>query len=197
MAKITAPFLSLGASGSIAKTLVAGTWKGIKTMRSYAVPTNPRSAAQVAQRETLAMVLAMWQTTVRSESNILAWNRAAQALGNKQSGVNAFVSNLVKAWNASEGASGTYTYSVYGGSAFNALYPLGHTFDVSNTKVAVVTEIADSTGSLAIALAELPAEAPLALDESCPNNKDFYRVAVVIDSVEYWVSGVLPAPVAT
>jgi hypothetical protein len=197
MAKITAPFLSLGASGSIAKTLVAGTWKGIKTMRSYAVPTNPRSAAQVAQRETLAMVLAMWQTTVRSESNILAWNRAAQALGNKQSGVNAFVSNLVKAWNASEGAPATYTYSVYGGSAFNALYPLGYTFDLANVTVGAVTKFTDTLGCLGIYLAALPAEPPLLLDESCPNNQDFYRVAVVIGSVEYWVSGVLPAPVAT
>jgi len=196
MAKITAPFLSLGASGSIAKTLVAGTWKGIKTMRSYAVPTNPRSAAQVAQRETLAMVLAMWQTTVRSESNILAWNRAAQALGNKQSGVNAFVSNLVKAWNASEGAPATYTYSVYGGSAFNALYATGHTFALSDSKVAAVTELHDDAGFLVINGAQLPAGEPVASDALYPNSKAFYRVAVQIGSVEFWVSGVLPAPVA-
>lgn len=50
MAKLTGPFFSLGASGAIAKTLVAFPWKGLNCLRKYVVPANPNTQPQQDQR---------------------------------------------------------------------------------------------------------------------------------------------------
>ena len=50
MAKLTGPCFSLRASGQLAKTLVYFGWKGLNVLRSYVVPANPRTTAQVAHR---------------------------------------------------------------------------------------------------------------------------------------------------
>lgn len=46
MAKLNAPLFSFGASGAIAKALVYFGWKGLDVVRSYIVPTNPKSKPQ-------------------------------------------------------------------------------------------------------------------------------------------------------
>ncbi|GAJ21972.1 unnamed protein product, partial [marine sediment metagenome] len=50
MAKLKAPFLSLGASGALGKSIVAFPWKGIDCLREYVIPANPKSTLQLAQR---------------------------------------------------------------------------------------------------------------------------------------------------
>lgn len=50
MAKTTAPLLSMGASGTIGKTLVHASWKGRKYARQHVVPANPNTSAQQAVR---------------------------------------------------------------------------------------------------------------------------------------------------
>jgi hypothetical protein len=50
MAIVTAPLFSLGASGSIAKTLTYFPWKGLRCVRQRVVPANPNSSAQQVQR---------------------------------------------------------------------------------------------------------------------------------------------------
>jgi len=50
MAKLKAPLLSLGAAGAIGKSLVFFNWKGLDVVREYVVPSNPQTAAQIAQR---------------------------------------------------------------------------------------------------------------------------------------------------
>ena len=50
MAKLKAPLLSLGASGSIAKTLTFFNWKGINVVREWVSPANPNTALQQVQR---------------------------------------------------------------------------------------------------------------------------------------------------
>ncbi len=50
MAKLTAPLFSLSASGKLADALVYFAWKGLAVVRSYAVPSQPQTAAQVTQR---------------------------------------------------------------------------------------------------------------------------------------------------
>lgn len=50
MAKPTGPFLSLGASGSVAKTIVASKWKGRPYIRQHVIPANPNTVAQQSTR---------------------------------------------------------------------------------------------------------------------------------------------------
>lgn len=57
MAKLTGPFFSLGASGAIAKTLVAFPWKGLNCLRKYVVPANPNTTAQQTQRGYLRTIV--------------------------------------------------------------------------------------------------------------------------------------------
>lgn len=56
MAKVTAPFLSLSARGTIAGALTASNWKGINTMRIKGTPSNPRTLTQMAARAFFAAV---------------------------------------------------------------------------------------------------------------------------------------------
>lgn len=50
MATITAPLLSLGARGTIAKSITYSSWKGVSYARNRVIPANPNSTAQQAQR---------------------------------------------------------------------------------------------------------------------------------------------------
>lgn len=95
MAKTQAPLLSLGARGQIAKTIVASTWKGIKTMRQYVVPANPRTTAQVAHRTLFGDVVALWKSFITAPGDISAWNRLALQSGKPQSGFNIFTSGVL------------------------------------------------------------------------------------------------------
>jgi len=61
MARLTAPLLSLGASGSIAKSLVYSTWKGIPYARVHVIPANPKSTAQQEVRGVFATLTEMWK----------------------------------------------------------------------------------------------------------------------------------------
>jgi len=95
MAKTQAPLLSLGARGQIAKTIVASTWKGIKTMRQYVVPANPRTTAQVAHRTLFGNVVALWKTFITAAGDNSAWNRLALQSGKPLSGFNAFTASVL------------------------------------------------------------------------------------------------------
>jgi hypothetical protein len=95
MAKVKAPFLSLGASGKIAGTLVASSWKGLKTVREYVKPSNPRTAAQTTQRNLFSSAVAAFRNFLTNTTGRAAWNRSALATGNAQSGFNVAVKSLV------------------------------------------------------------------------------------------------------
>lgn len=56
MSKTTAPLLSFDARGSIAKSIVYSTWKGIKYARQHVVPANPKSTEQVLTRTAFTWV---------------------------------------------------------------------------------------------------------------------------------------------
>lgn len=53
MAKVSAPFLSLDASGTVASTLTASKWKGRNYMRLRIIPANPNTADQQEVRSIL------------------------------------------------------------------------------------------------------------------------------------------------
>ena len=61
MAKTTAPLLSFGGSGAIAKTQVYASWRGVKYARRYVVPSNPRSNEQTSTRSVFGWLNAVWK----------------------------------------------------------------------------------------------------------------------------------------
>lgn len=61
MAKTTAPALSFGASGQIAKTLVYGSWKGRAYARRHVVPSNPQSSEQTLTRNCFSFLQSVYK----------------------------------------------------------------------------------------------------------------------------------------
>jgi len=61
MARLTAPLLSLGASGAIGKALVFSSWKGIPYARRYVIPENPQTLAQQEVRGVFSTLNEMWK----------------------------------------------------------------------------------------------------------------------------------------
>jgi len=61
MSKTTAPLLSFGASGQIAKTQVYSTWKGRAYARRYVVPANPNTLDQQETRNTFKWLSNVWK----------------------------------------------------------------------------------------------------------------------------------------
>lgn len=95
MAKVTAPLLSFGARGQIAKTMVIGSWRGVRYAREYVVPANPRTTAQQAVRTLFAYLREMWKL---APSEVLAaWNSFAQ--GRPFTGMNKFIGENVRVLN--------------------------------------------------------------------------------------------------
>jgi hypothetical protein len=61
MAVLTAPLLSFGASGQIAKTQVYATWKGVPYARRHVIPANPQSTDQTMTRSVFAWLNDVWK----------------------------------------------------------------------------------------------------------------------------------------
>lgn len=95
MAKVIGPLFSFGASGKLAKTLIYSVWKGIKTVKQYVVPSNPKTDAQQTQRGFWKTVVDLWHSTNWNAADLTAWNLLASISGKIQSGFNQFVSLCV------------------------------------------------------------------------------------------------------
>jgi len=76
MATVTAPLLSFGASGQIAKSQVYSTWKGRPYVRRYVTPANPQSVDQMLTRDLFAWLNSTWK--VAPEDFRAAWTAAAK-----------------------------------------------------------------------------------------------------------------------
>ena len=89
MVRVTGPFLSLDARGTIASTLTASSWKGISYIRSRVIPHNPKSADQYSVRTVLTIGVSKWRfgTVTAVKKNF--WNSYAKGLG--ESGFNRFI----------------------------------------------------------------------------------------------------------
>lgn len=61
MAKPTGPLLSLGASGTLGKTMVFSRWKGRPYVRQHVIPANPQTAAQSLTRNAFAWTSGVWK----------------------------------------------------------------------------------------------------------------------------------------
>jgi len=87
MAKVTGPFMSVNSSGTLMKTLTAANWKGIKYIRGWFKPANPRTQAQVIQRTRFTKASASWKLEDQDTKD--AWNALAQ--GQAVSGRNLYI----------------------------------------------------------------------------------------------------------
>jgi hypothetical protein len=91
MARISGPFLSLGASGQVGSTVVASKWKGQPYLRQYVIPSNPQTAAQTATRSVFGWANEVWK---RAGPEFQApWDLFAQ--GQVKTGRNAFMGSMV------------------------------------------------------------------------------------------------------
>jgi len=93
MATVQSPLLSLGARGKIAGTLVFSTWKGLKTARQLVIPANPKSDAQIVQRDLFAAAVAFWRGFLVDATERTAWNLQASKEPTPMSGFNSYQSN--------------------------------------------------------------------------------------------------------
>ena len=129
MAKVSGPFMSVDASGTIYNTLTASIWKGRNYIRGYVRPTNPKTAAQLVVRTLLATAVAAWKGLVdvaplsgAGADSIYKdkWNIAAREVYPPISGFNYYVKEY-----CSTGAAPTIqatapkgTKSIHGSSSY-------------------------------------------------------------------------------
>lgn len=93
MAKVTAPLLSFGASGTIAKVQTYATWRGVPYARRHVIPANPKSTDQVLTRDIFRNLDLRWK-----QAGPLArapWDRFA--VGQKFVGRNAYLGKNIAA----------------------------------------------------------------------------------------------------
>lgn len=62
MAKPTGGLLAFGSSGSIAKTMVYSSWRGISYVRKHVIPANPKTTSQTQTRAVFQFLSAVWKT---------------------------------------------------------------------------------------------------------------------------------------
>lgn len=87
MSKITAPLLSFGGAGQVAKSVVYSSWKGIPYARRYTVPANPNTNRQAATRALFKRLNLMWLYLPPDAK--APW--IANAVGRKYTGINKFI----------------------------------------------------------------------------------------------------------
>lgn len=95
MAKLTAPLMSFNARGKLAGSLVFMGWKGLKTVRQYVTPANPRTPDQVAQRNLFTQAVFAWRNYFTTEETNQAWDVAANVAPDPLSGFNIFMRNAL------------------------------------------------------------------------------------------------------
>lgn len=105
MARVTGPFYSLSASGSIAKALTAATWKGIAYIREWFRPQNPNSSEQQWIRGIFIHGVDGWQGL--SDGQKSAWDTAVLSTGKTMSGFNYYMSEYIDAMKDGETPSDT------------------------------------------------------------------------------------------
>ena len=94
MVKVTAPVMSLEASGSLAGALVFSKWKGRPYVRSLVRPANPRSPGQTSNRARMKFLSG--SHPAKDSQEMLSWLTIAESL--KISPFNAFVRGNMRDW---------------------------------------------------------------------------------------------------
>lgn len=90
--KVKSPVFSDG-RGKLGNNVVGSMWKGIWYLRSYVVPSNPKTAKQNALRDVMRQSVVMAQAIMATAGYKTEWNRVA--LANGFSGFNQFIMDAV------------------------------------------------------------------------------------------------------
>ena len=77
MALVTAPLLSMDASGQVGGAVVFSKWKGRNYVRALVKPSNPKSGGQVGVRAMFKFLSQEWAGT--SDANKATWEAIAEA----------------------------------------------------------------------------------------------------------------------
>jgi len=94
MARVSGPLMSVGASGTFAKTLTYATWKGRSYVRQRVIPANPKTSSQTGIRAMFGYVAAAWAGIAALSK--ATWDAAAVARG--ISAFNAYASQCMTDW---------------------------------------------------------------------------------------------------
>jgi hypothetical protein len=94
MVKLTAPLMSMEASGTIAKTAVFSKWKGRAYARAHVTPHNPKSSSQTGIRAMFRFLSQAWATILTATQN--EWIQLAETLN--VSPFNAYMRANVSRW---------------------------------------------------------------------------------------------------
>jgi hypothetical protein len=70
--------MSLGASGSVAKTIVFSHWKGRPYVRQHVTPANPRSPGQTGSRAMMSFLSKAWAHYLFGASKQASWDTLAK-----------------------------------------------------------------------------------------------------------------------
>jgi len=89
MVRVTGPFLSLDARGTLADTMTGSYWRGINYIRARVVSHNPNSVPQQAIRAVLTDGVSKWRFGLITGDHKNWWNSYAKGLG--ESGFNRFM----------------------------------------------------------------------------------------------------------
>lgn len=95
MAKVKAPLMSFEARGQLAKSIVHFPWKGINAVREYVIPANPKTDAQLAQRDHMRNALSEYHAASYTSLDMTAWSRYSGTLAKIMSGFNAMVKEYI------------------------------------------------------------------------------------------------------
>lgn len=94
MVRVNGPMMSLGASGTLAGTIVFSSWKGRPYVRERVIPSNPKSGAQVGRRVMLKFLAQRWDAL--SPVQKATWDNLADQ--DVISNFNAYVKANMKLW---------------------------------------------------------------------------------------------------
>jgi len=93
MAKVWGPLHSDDARGKLAESMVFLGWRGLKTVRMWKKPANPKTEDQQTQRGVFSSAVADYHTLKPADQ--VAWK--LRASGEKVSGFNAYVKEFIDA----------------------------------------------------------------------------------------------------
>ena len=78
MARVAGPLMSLSASGSIGKAIVYSRWKGRPYVRTWVIPSNPRTGLQTGMRSGITAYPDLWNLHMDATQRAL-WNEGVEA----------------------------------------------------------------------------------------------------------------------
>jgi len=100
MAKVTGPFFSMDARGTIGKALTAAAWKGIQYIREWFKPQNPKTYDQKWIRGIFQNGVLGWQALDAPTKAL--WEAGVLKTGKTMSGFNFYMSEYIDAMKAGE-----------------------------------------------------------------------------------------------